>query len=117
MNGKSGLVYSTDGGRMCPSCRRPLGQCSCGRDKSASAPGGAVRVSRETKGRNGKSVTVIRGLPVDAAGLLLLGKELRSACGSGGTVKDGVIEVQGDHRDRVVEILSKRFGNVKRAGG
>jgi translation initiation factor 1 len=118
MNGKGGgLVYSTDGGRMCPKCRQPLGQCTCGQRTSAPVSGGAVRVSRETRGRNGKSVTVIRGLGLDEAALILLGKELRTACGSGGTVKDGAIEVQGDHRERVIDILGKRFGNVRRAGG
>lgn len=118
MNGKGGgLVYSTDGGRMCPKCRQPLGQCTCGQRTSAPASGGAVRVSRETGGRNGKSVTVIRGLALDEAALILLGKELRTACGSGGTVKKGAIEVQGDHCDRIVELLAKRFGNVRRSGG
>jgi translation initiation factor 1 len=76
-----------------------------------------VRVSRETAGRNGRNVTVVRGVPLDEAGLVALGKELKAACGSGGTVKDGVIEVQGDHCDRLVGILGKRFANVKRAGG
>ncbi len=117
MNGKGGgLVYSTDGGRMCPKCRRPVARCECGK-RTPGASAGVVRVSRETKGRNGKSVTVIRGLALDEAALILLGKELRTACGSGGTVKDGAIEVQGDHCERVIDILGKRFGNVRRAGG
>ncbi len=80
-------------------------------------PESVVRVSRETSGRNGKSVTVIRGLGLDPAALALLGKQLKTSCGSGGTVKDGVIEVQGDHCERVIDILGKRFGNVRRAGG
>lgn len=111
-----GLVYSTESGRMCPQCRRPLAQCACKAHKPAPATG-AVRVSRETAGRNGKNVTVVRGVPLDDAALAALGKELKAACGSGGTVKEGVIEVQGDHCDRVVEILGKRFPNVRRAGG
>ncbi|HWA13673.1 MAG TPA: stress response translation initiation inhibitor YciH [Burkholderiales bacterium] len=111
-----GWVYSTESGRMCPQCRHPLAQCICGKHKPA--PGaGAVRVSRQTAGRNGKCVTVVRGLPLDEAGLVALGKALKAACGSGGTVKQGVIEVQGDHCDRIVEILGKRFPDVKRAGG
>jgi translation initiation factor 1 len=113
----AGLVYSTEGGRMCPTCRKPVGQCTCGRKKSAAVSDGVVRVSRETKGRNGKSVTVIRGIALDETGLMLLGKELKNACGSGGTVKDGVIEVQGDHCERIMEILGVRFKDVKRAGG
>lgn len=76
-----------------------------------------MRVCRETAGRNGKSVTVIRGVPLDDAALTALGKELKAICGSGGTVKQGVIEVQGDHCDRIVGLLGKRFPNVKRAGG
>src|SRR5688572_7291109 len=94
--GTGGLVYSTEGGRMCPACRKPVADCICGtqvrepvRDQDA-----VVRVSRETKGRGGKAVTVIRGLEMDPIALAVLGKQLRTACGSGGTVKDGVIEVQ-----------------------
>jgi translation initiation factor 1 len=66
---------------------------------------GAVRVSRDSKGRGGKTVTLVRGLPLAEAELAALAKQLRSACGSGGTVKDGVVEVQGDHRDRVLALL------------
>lgn len=116
MNSKGGgLVYSTEGGRMCPKCRQPVARCECGK-RTPAVSAGAVRVSRETKGRNGKSVTVIRGLALDDAALTQLGKALRTACGSGGTVKDGAIEVQGDHCERVIGILGKRFGNVRRAG-
>ena len=112
-----GLVYSTDGGRMCPVCRRAVRQCTCSRKKPDSASDGVVRVSRETKGRNGNGVTVIRGLALDPAALALLGKRLKTACGSGGTVKDGVIEVQGDHCARVIETLKNQGWVVKRAGG
>ena len=112
-----GLVYSTDNGRMCPRCRQPVTACAC----QASAPrppaDGIVRVSRETKGRAGKGVTLVRGLALDDAGLTALGKALKTACGSGGTVKDGVIEVQGDHCERVMEMLKDDGFVVKRAGG
>ena len=104
---------------MCPACRKPLAQCVC-KAQRASAPvgDGVVRVSRESKGRGGKTVTLVRGLALDAAALAALGKRLRSACGSGGTAKDGVLEVQGDHAERVVELLkAEGFSNVKRAGG
>ncbi|MFD2366632.1 translation initiation factor Sui1 [Pseudoduganella sp. GCM10020061] len=112
----SGLVYSTDGGRMCPECRRPLAQCSC--KASAAAVGdGIVRVSRQTKGRGGKSVTLVKGLALDAIALAQLGKQLRTACGSGGTVKDGVIEVQGDHCELVMETLARLGHHPKRTGG
>lgn len=112
----SGLVYSTDSGRMCPECRHPLAQCTC---KARAAPigDGVVRVSRQTKGRGGKSVTLVKGLALDVAALALLGKQLRTACGSGGTVKDGVIEIQGDHCELVMEALRKLGHDPKRAGG
>ena len=114
--GLGGLVYSTDHGRMCPDCRQPQAQCVC---KAASVPAGdgIVRVSRETKGRGGKAVTVVKGVALDADALAGLGKELKTACGSGGTVKDGVIEVQGDHVERVMNALTKRGHPVKRADG
>jgi translation initiation factor 1 len=78
---------------------------------------GNVRVSLETKGRAGKGVTVIKGLPLAAAELAALGKQLRAACGSGGTVKDGTLEIQGDHADRLVELLKAQGFSAKRAGG
>jgi translation initiation factor 1 len=78
---------------------------------------GVVRVSHQTKGRGGKSVTLIKGLALDPIALALLGKQLRTACGSGGTVKDGVIEVQGDHCELVIEALKKHGHHAKRAGG
>ncbi len=115
----SSLVYSTDGGRICPACRRPVAQCVC-KAQRASAPAGdgVVRVSRESKGRGGKTATLVRGLALEADALAALGKRLRSACGTGGTVKDGVLEVQGDHAERVVEWLkAEGVANVKRAGG
>ena len=95
----------------------PVDRCACARAKSAPTSQGPVRVWRETQGRKGKSVTVIRGLALDGDALSALAKELRAACGAGGTAKDGVIEVQGDHCDRIVELLKPRFANVKRAGG
>jgi len=111
-----GLVYSTDGGRMCPECRQPITACSC-KAKAVPAGDGVVRVARQTKGRGGKAVTVVKGLALDAAALALLGKQLRTACGSGGTVKDGVIEIQGDHCELVMEALTKQGHRPKRAGG
>jgi translation initiation factor 1 len=112
----SGLVYSTENGRMCPECRRPLLECTC-KSKAVPKGDGVVRVSFQTKGRGGKSVTLIKGLALDATALALLGKQLRTACGSGGTVKDGVIEVQGDHRELVMETLRKHGHQPKLAGG
>jgi translation initiation factor 1 len=112
-----GLVYSTDAGRMCPQCRQAQAACACKAAARPYAGDGIVRVSRETKGRGGKAVTLVRGLPLDDASLAALGKRLRSACGAGGTQKDGVIEVQGDHVDRLLGLLQAEGWRVKRAGG
>ncbi len=101
---------------MCPECRRPLAECAC-RTKSMPVGDGVVRVSRQTKGRGGKSVTLVKGLALDSAALALLAKQLRTACGSGGTVKDGVIEVQGDHCERIMSELKKHGHDAKRSGG
>ena len=116
-NAPGRLVYSTDGGRMCPGCRLPLAQCRCTRAPAAPAGDGVVRVTREAKGRGGKVVTVIRGLGLDAAALSALGKSLKTACGAGGTVKDGTIELQGDHCERAIAALKDLGHAVKRAGG
>ena len=112
-----GLVYTTDSGRMCPACRQPVAQCACRKPPVLPSADGVVRVSRETKGRGGKAVTLVKGVALDAAALAALGKQLKAACGSGGTVKDGVIEVQGDHVDRLVGWLAAAGHSVKRAGG
>ncbi len=117
------LVYSTQAGRICPNCNKPVAQCQCTANKKASAAAsiassdGIARVQRETKGRGGKSVTLVRGLGLDAEALAALGKQLKAACGSGGTVKDGVIEVQGDHVVTLIAALQKRGYSVKRVGG
>lgn len=111
-----GLVYSTEVGRTCPVCRQAIAECVCHTPKRP-AGDGIVRVSRETKGRAGKGVTLVKGVPLDDEELMALGKKLKAACGSGGTVKDGVIEVQGDHVERVIESLKAQGYRVKRAGG
>lgn len=117
-NAAGGLVYSTEGGRMCPVCRQPVSACTCRTAAQAVPAGdGVVRVSRETKGRGGKTVTLVRGVPLEGAALAALGKRLRTTCGSGGTVKDGVFELQGDHVERVIELLKLEGHQVKRAGG
>ncbi len=112
----SRLVYSTEWGKV----DRAESKRRTGRGKqqqSQPKKDGVVRVMRETKGRKGKGVTLVSGVPLDGADLTRLGKELKKKCGSGGTVKNGIIEIQGDHRDQVVELLSGRGWTVKRAGG
>ncbi len=111
------LVYSTGQGRMCPGCGRPVAQCVCRTRTPAPKGDGVVRVGRETKGRKGKVVSVVTGVPLDGGELAALARELKKRCGSGGTVRNGVIEIQGDHRDVLVEELGRRGYRVKRSGG
>jgi translation initiation factor 1 len=101
-----GLVYSTDTGRTCPGCGHPVKQCCC-RQESRHEDDTVMRVSRQTKGRKGSGVCLITGLPLNEAELKKLARELKKKCGSGGTVKNGIIEIQGDHRDILVDILTK----------
>lgn len=116
MKGRGGLVYSTELGRTCHQCRRALAECRC---EAANTPAGdgVVRVLRETKGRKGAGVSVITGLPLTGPELAALATKLKKRCGSGGTVKDGRIEIQGDHRDLLVTELAKLGYTAKRAGG
>lgn len=116
-DGESRIVYSTEHGRMCTGCARPIAKCSCRKADTPPVGDGVVRVGRETKGRKGKCVTEITGLPLDPDGLRDLAKELKRKCGTGGTAKAGVIQIQGDHRDLMVEELKARGYVVKRTGG
>ena len=111
------LVYSTERGLVCPDCRLPTGKCRCGKAEPAPAGDGIVRVRRETKGRGGKTVTTISGIPLGGEALRNLAKDLKRRCGTGGTVKDGVIEIQGDHRETIVAELFRRGFTAKLAGG
>ncbi|WP_300667954.1 translation initiation factor Sui1 [Desulfoluna sp.] len=118
----SRLVYSTETGRLCPSCGKPVKGCTCKKKKGGSAvpaakPDGIVRVLRETKGRKGKGMSLVTGVPGSEADLKGLAKELKQLCGTGGSVKNGIIEIQGDHRDKLVEALKARGFSVKKAGG
>jgi translation initiation factor 1 len=115
------LVYTTGPGRLCPECARPVADCRCRRSKPAQAIApkgdGVVRVGRQTQGRKGKGVTVITGLPIAGAALDELATRLKKRCGSGGTVHEGVIEIQGDHRDTLVAELGRLGYTAKRSGG
>jgi translation initiation factor 1 len=110
------LVYSSESGRICPDCRKPVATCVC-KQKTRAEGDGNVRVRRETKGRGGKTVTTVTGVPGDDAVLEALAKKLKARCGTGGTVKDGIIEIQGDHRDAIVAELVKAGLKAKIAGG
>ena len=116
-NKDSVLVYSTDQGRICPGCGKASAKCMCRQKKTIPRGDGIVRISRETKGRKGKGVTVITGIPLDHQALQKLVKSLKRRCGAGGTLKEGTIEIQGDHRDLLVEELEKKGYSVKRSGG
>lgn len=111
------LVYSSDTGRVCPQCARPVKECVCRKSSSQPAGDGIVRIRRESKGRGGKTVTVVTGIAADEAGLKEVAAGLKKRCGTGGTVKDGIIEIQGDHRELLLAELAERGYRVKAAGG
>jgi translation initiation factor 1 len=113
----SRLVYSSATGRICPGCGRPATGCSCRKKESQPVGDGIVRVRRESKGRGGKTVTVIAGVPLADDAVRALAGELKRRCGTGGTVKEGVIEIQGDHRELLLTELAARGFKVKAAGG
>jgi translation initiation factor 1 len=113
----SRTVYTTESGRICPDCGQPSAGCICRNKPSHTQGDGVVRIRIERKGRGGKVVTSISGLPGDEKTLRTLAKELKQKCGSGGAVKEGVVEIQGNHRDMLVELLRKRGLVVKAAGG
>ncbi len=97
----------------------PPDQCSCSARSQAAAPqgDGIVRIGRETKGRKGTGVTLVRGLALAPEKLKELSSQLKQKCGSGGTIKDGVIEIQGDHRQLLLGELARQGFKVKLAGG
>ncbi|MFV0478568.1 MAG: translation initiation factor Sui1 [Parahaliea sp.] len=115
---QSRRVYSTDNGKYCPQCTRSLVNCICRQsDQNVASGDGIVRIHRETKGRGGKAVTVIRGLPLAESELKTLAKALKQRCGVGGSVKDRQIEIQGDQRDTLKTELEKRGYTVRLSGG
>ncbi len=111
------LVYSTGLGRICPECRQQASRCQCSQKPQLPRGDGIVRISRETKGRKGKGVTLVSGVPLAAPELKAYAANLKKLCGSGGAIKNGVIEVQGDHRDRLFAELQKQGWTVKLSGG
>ena len=118
----SRLVYSTESGRTCPECGKPTARCRCrqkkGDKKQPVYPDdGVVRIRREVKGRKGKTVTTVFGIPLDGNELKIFAKTLKKQCGTGGSVKDGVIIIQGDHRETLLEAIKKQGYQVTFAGG
>jgi translation initiation factor 1 len=103
---------------LCPKCHQLKSTCTCKVEPPpAPSKSTVVRVGRETKGRRGKGVTIISDLPLDEARLIELATTLKNRLGTGGTVKDGRIEIQGDHRDRIVQELEAMGYGTKRVGG
>ena len=121
----SRLVYSTEAGRICPKCGKPTDKCKCKQGKAAKnthqpsgyPDDGIVRIWREIKGRKGKTVTAIFGLPLDDNELKQFAQTLRRRCGTGGSVKDGIVVIQGDHRKTLFEEIKRKGYTVKIAGG
>ena len=117
----SRLVYSTESGKICSSCQKPVSECTCKKKKSRSQTNikldGIIRVQREVKGRKGKTVTTASGFQINAAEIKNLVAHLKRRCGTGGSVKDGVIIIQGDHRNTLIAELKKRGFKAKDAGG
>ena len=110
---RGGLVYSTEHGRICPACAKPVADCVCKQNTPLPEGDGIVRIVYDTKGRKGKGVTVISGLLLGASDLKALVRELKAKCGSGGTIKDNTLEIQGDHRDRLTAELKSRGVTLK----
>jgi len=111
-----GLVYSTDSGRHCPDCGQPVAACVCGQSQ-VPAGDGIARVRRESKGRGGKTVTTVSGVPLAEAELKELASALKRRCGTGGALKDGIIEIQGEHVELLLEELARRGFKAKKSGG
>ncbi len=118
MGKNSRLVFSTDHGKLCPECLRAIAQCQCGQAKKrAASTGEYVYLRRETKGRKGAGVTLVCELGLPENELKALAKQLKKKCGVGGSVKDGVIEIQGDQRQTIKNLLEAAGHKVKLAGG
>jgi len=121
-NQNSQLVYSTTSGRICPDCGQLATKCICKSKERQSLKNqpqgdGIVRIQREKKGRKGKTVTIISGILLENSALRELATELKRQCGTGGSIKDGVIIIQGDHCEKLMALLKKKDFTVKRAGG
>ncbi len=119
MKDKGGLVYSTETGRLCSDCEKPIDSCICSElaKLKVAAGDGIVRLAFESKGRKGKGVTLVRGVPLAEAELKKLAKELKQFCGTGGALKQGVIEIQGEQRQKLKPLLEQKGWQVKIAGG
>ncbi len=114
--GLGGLVYSTDSGRHCPDCSQPLGSCVC-KQNLVPEGDGIARVRRESKGRGGKTVTTISGVPLPESELKELASALKRRCGTGGALKDGVIVIPGEHVPLPPHEIGESGFKEKKTGG
>ena len=115
------LVYSTGAGKICTACNQPVRDCKCSpkkknRDK-VSYTDETIRVRREVKGRKGKTVTMISNVPLNNTDLLQLASEMKHKCGTGGSVKEGIILIQGDRVADIILMLEQKGFQAKRSGG
>ena len=110
-----------ESGKICPLCQKPVSECTCKKKKLKAQTNikydGTIRVQREVKGRKGKTVTTVSGFQINADELKNLAAQLKRRCGTGGSVKDGVIIIQGNHRDTLITELKNRGFKAKSAGG
>ena len=109
----SSLVYSTETGVTCAECEKSIDQCICNLSANPKDGSKTVRVSSTNKGRKGKTVTLIKGLRMNPSELKAYAGKLKKKTGTGGSLKDGVSEIQGDYRDKIREILKKDGWNIK----
>jgi translation initiation factor 1 len=116
------LVYSTESGRICPSCGHPTKKCTCKKKKAVNkqsvySDDGIVRIRREAKGRKGKTVTAVYGVPLVDRDLKQFTTQLKRKCATGGSVRGGVIIIQGDHREALLNEIKQHGYPVKLSGG
>jgi translation initiation factor 1 len=119
VNDENPTVYSSEFGRICPECKRPIKNCVCHKKNilpSKSKTDGTIRLRIDRKKRGGKSVTIIDGIIGNEKELKVLAKEIKKQCGTGGSVKEGLIEIQGDMRDFLFTFLQQKGYKVKKAG-
>ncbi|SRR5690554_3974417 len=109
------LVYSTETGKLCPQCGQTAHKGPCPKNNTLVGDG-KVRIGRETKGRKGAGVTVVNGIPLADTELKILLKQLKQLCGVGGSLKDGILELQGDQRDKLLKALANKGWDVKLRG-
>ncbi len=111
--GRATLTYSTEFGSVCQDCEKPKDQCTCNPSANTKDGINTVRVSSTNKGRKGKTVTLVKGLRMNPSELKTYAGKLKKKTGTGGSLKDGVIEIQGDYRDKVGDILKKDGWDIK----